>query len=98
MRSFPISRKITRSRTRTGADGASRAELRRIESHAGKLSKKLLNPTDTQHVPEALRRAVAALLDQISLETAVQAAPATGKAFALPERPGNRQIQNPDGV
>lgn len=61
-------------------DKTSRAELRRrIERHAGKLSKKLLNPTDTQHVPEELRGAVAALLDQINLETAVQVDPVTGK-------------------
>ena len=61
-------------------DRASRSELRRkISRHAGQLSKKLLSPTDTQHVPESLRTTVAALLDSINLETTAQLDPATGK-------------------
>ncbi len=61
-------------------DRASRSELRRkISRHAGQLSKKLLHPTDTQHIPESLRTTVAALLDSINLETAAQVDPATGK-------------------
>ncbi len=61
-------------------DKMGRAELRRkITRHAGSLSKKLLNPTDTQHIPESLRTTVAALLDSINLEAAAQIDPVTGK-------------------
>lgn len=41
----------------------------KITRHASKLSQKLLNPTDTQHVPEAMRNAVANLLNSINMES-----------------------------
>ncbi len=41
----------------------------RIMRHARDLSKKLVNPTDNQHIPHELRGAVAALLESINLES-----------------------------
>lgn len=41
----------------------------RIQRHAADLSKKLLHPTDKQHIPEDLRATVAALLENINLES-----------------------------
>lgn len=47
-----------------------RRDLRkRIEKHANELSKKLLSPTDKQHIPEELRGAVAKLLENINLSS-----------------------------
>lgn len=46
-------------------------ELRgKITRHANSLSQKLLRPTDTQHIPENLRGAVAKLLSSINQESA----------------------------
>ena len=42
---------------------------KRIEKHTKALSDKLLNPTDKRHIPEALRKTVAALLESINLES-----------------------------
>lgn len=45
-------------------------ELRnRIQRHVQALSTRLLNPTDSRNVPEALRRPVAALLEAVNLES-----------------------------
>lgn len=41
----------------------------KIMRHASELQHKLLRPTDKQHVPESLRKPVAALLDAINLES-----------------------------
>ena len=41
----------------------------RITRHAGELSKKLLSPTDKQHIPQDLQGAVAKLLECINLES-----------------------------
>lgn len=60
-----------RSREETGRERRSRRELRaKIIRHAGVLSRKLLRPTDQQHIPEALRGPVAAMLGSINLESA----------------------------
>ena len=40
-----------------------------IMRHAGDLSKKLVNPTDNQHIPQELQGAVAKLLECINLES-----------------------------
>lgn len=40
-----------------------------IIRHAGELSKKLVNPTDNQHIPQELQGAVAKLLECINLES-----------------------------
>lgn len=42
----------------------------RISRHTAALSQKLLHPTDKQHIPESLRKPVAALLESINLESA----------------------------
>lgn len=53
-------------------------ELRgKITRHANSLSQKLLRPTDTQHIPENLRGAVAKLLASINQESAKAAADGT---------------------
>lgn len=53
-------------------------ELRgKITRHANSLSQKLLRPTDTQHIPENLRGAVAKLLSSINQESAKAAADGT---------------------
>lgn len=58
-------------RAQQNADRRERAEasgLRgRIVRHAAALSRKLLQPSDTQHIPEQLRTSVAAVLDAIDL-------------------------------
>lgn len=60
-----------RSREETGRERRSQRELRaKIIRHAGALSRKLLRPTDQQHIPEALRGPVAAMLGSINLESA----------------------------
>lgn len=41
----------------------------RIQRHVADLSKKLLDPTDKQHIPDDLRATVAALLENINLES-----------------------------
>lgn len=60
-----------RSREETGRERRSQRELRaKIIRHAGALSRKLLRPTDQQHIPEALRGPVAAMLGSINMESA----------------------------
>ena len=52
-------------------EGQKRRELRaKITRHAKDLSKKLLRPTDTKHIPENMRSAVAAVLNSINQESA----------------------------
>ena len=50
-------------RERTQAKGLREKIIR----HAADMSRKLLNPTDKQHIPEHLRESVAAVLDSINL-------------------------------
>ena len=52
-------------------EGQKRRELRaKITRHAKDLSKKLLRPMDTKHIPENMRSAVAAVLNSINQESA----------------------------
>ena len=54
----------------TRRDNQKRRELRaKITRHASALSQKLLRPTDTQHVPEGMRSAVAKVLESINQES-----------------------------
>lgn len=63
-----------------GRERRAARELRaKIIRHAGALSRKLLRPTDQQHIPEALRGAVAAMLRSINLESQYSIDPETGK-------------------
>lgn len=58
-------------RTQKGKEKRDATETRaRIARHTADLSRKLLNPTDKQHIPESLRKPVAALLESINLESA----------------------------
>ncbi len=60
-----------RSREQTARTRRNERELRaKIIRHAGALSRKLLRPTDQQHIPEALRGPVAAMLGSINMESA----------------------------
>ena len=55
-------------------------ELRgKIERHVKELSKKLLRPSDKQHIPEQLHTAVAAMLDAINLESQYTVDQETGR-------------------
>lgn len=68
------------ARDAAGRERRSAAELRRkITRHAKALSDKLLHPTDKQHIPEALRGPVAALLEAINQESQYTIDPETGK-------------------
>lgn len=68
------------ARDTAGRERRSAAELRRkITRHAKALSQKLLHPTDKQHIPERLRRPVAALLEAINQESQYTIDPETGK-------------------
>lgn len=63
-----------------GSERRNSAVLRkRIAQHASDLSKKLLRPTDAQHIPENLRTTVAAVLEAINLESQFTIDPVTGK-------------------
>ena len=54
----------------TRRDNQKRRELRaKITRHASALSQKLLRPTDTQHIPEDMRSAVAKVLESINQES-----------------------------
>ena len=54
----------------TRRDNQKRRELRaKITRHASALSQKLLRPTDTQHIPEKMRSAVAKVLESINQES-----------------------------
>ena len=58
-------------KTKAGRERRNAAEMRsRIARHTGPLSRKLLTPTDKQHIPEELRVTVANLLKNINLESA----------------------------
>lgn len=60
-----------REKDATRREGQKRRELRaKITRHAKDLSKKLLRPTDTKHIPENMRSAVAAVLNSINQESA----------------------------
>lgn len=60
-----------REKDATRREGQERRELRaKITRHAKDLSKKLLRPTDTKHIPENMRSAVAAVLNSINQESA----------------------------
>ena len=60
-----------REKDETRREGQKRRELRaKITRHAKDLSKKLLRPTDTKHIPENMRSAVAAVLNSINQESA----------------------------
>lgn len=60
-----------REKDATRREGQKRRELRaKITRHAKDLSKKLLRPTDTKHIPENMRSAVAAALNSINQESA----------------------------
>lgn len=63
-----------REKDATRREGQKRRELRaKITRHAKDLSKKLLRPTDTKHIPENMRSAVAAVLNSINQESAYTA-------------------------
>lgn len=51
----------------------------KIQRHVKKLSQLLLRPSDKSHVPEALKKPVAALLESINLESQYTVDPKTGK-------------------
>lgn len=54
-----------------GRERRAARELRaKITRHVADLSRKLLKPTDQQHIPEVLRKPVAKLLESINLESA----------------------------
>lgn len=58
----------------TRRDNQKRRELRaKIDRHASALSQKLLRPTDNQHIPEAMRSAVAKVLESINQESSPNA-------------------------
>lgn len=60
-----------REKDATRREGQKRRELRaKITRHAKDLSKKLLRPTDKQHIPEGMRSSVASLLGSINQESA----------------------------
>ena len=79
-------RQIDRLKTRyaardaAGRERRSARELRaRISRHVADLSRRLLRPSDKQHIPEQLRTAVAAMLDAINLESVYTVDPVTGR-------------------
>ena len=81
----------------TRRDNQKRRELRaKIVRHASALSQKLLRPTDTQHIPEDMRSAVAAVLNSINQESSPNARsftldPATKeRIYKEPGTPTNR--------
>ena len=68
------------ARDRAGRERRSARELRaRISRHVGDLSRRLLRPSNKQHIPEQLRTAVAGMLDSINLESVYVVDPETGK-------------------
>lgn len=83
----------------TRRDNQKRRELRaKIVRHASALSQKLLRPTDTQHIPEDMRSAVAKVLESINQESSPNARsftldPVTGKRiYKEPGTPTNRTV------
>jgi hypothetical protein len=70
----------------TRRDSQKRRELRaKITRHANALSQKLLRPTDTQHIPEDMRSAVAKVLESINQESSPNA-----RSFTLDPVTGER--------
>lgn len=70
----------------TRRDNQKRRELRaKIIRHASALSQKLLRPTDTQHIPEGMRSAVAKVLESINQESGPNA-----RSFTLDPVTGER--------
>lgn len=68
------------ARDAAGRERRNAKELRnRITRHASQLSQKLLSPSDKQHIPDALRKTVASVLDAINLESSYVIDPETGK-------------------
>lgn len=64
-------RKKYNEKTKNGSEKRKATAMRaRIARHTGAISRKLVNPTDKQHIPERLRVAVASLLQNINLESA----------------------------
>lgn len=64
-------RKKYNEKTKKGSEKRKATAMRaRIARHTGAISRKLVNPTDKQHIPERLRVAVASLLQNINLESA----------------------------
>ena len=71
-------RKTYNEKTKKGNEKRKAAAMRaRIARHTGAISRKLVNPTDKQHIPERLRVAVASLLQNINLESAYSLKPGT---------------------
>ncbi len=68
------------ARDAAGRERRTARELRaRISRHVKDLSRKLLRPSDKQHIPEQLRTAVAAMLDAINLESVYTVDRSTGR-------------------
>lgn len=64
-------RKKYNEKTKKGSEKRKATAMRaRIARHTGAISRKLVNPTDKQHIPEKLRVTVASLLQNINLESA----------------------------
>ena len=64
-------RKKYNEKTKKGSEKRKATAMRaRIARHTGAISRKLVNPTDKQHIPERLRVTVASLLQNINLESA----------------------------
>lgn len=64
-------RRHYQEQTKAGRERRNATALRaKIARHTAELSRKLLTPTDKQHVPEKLRQSVAALLGSINQESA----------------------------
>lgn len=64
-------RKTYNEKTKKGNEKRKATAMRaRIARHTGAISRKLVNPTDKQHIPERLRVTVASLLQNINLESA----------------------------
>ena len=69
-----------RAKDAAGRERQRARELRaRIIRHTAELSRKLLRPTDNRHVPDALRKSVAAVLEAINQESAYSVNPDTGR-------------------
>lgn len=71
-------RRHYQEQTRAGRERRNATALRaKIARHTAELSRKLLTPTDKQHIPEKLRQSVAALLGSINQESAYSIKPGT---------------------
>ena len=79
-------RRHYQEQTKAGRERRNATALRsKIARHTADLSRKLLNPTDKQHIPEKLRQSVAALLGSINQES----------AYSYDEN--GKLVHNPDG-